>query len=67
MNNDVFEGMWKQLRGRIQEKWGELTDDELDQIQGKKDILIGKLQEKYGYAREDAEAEVNDFLEGIRV
>ena len=46
---------------------GELTDDELDQIQGKKDILIGKLQEKYGYAREDAEAEVNDFLEGIRV
>lgn len=67
MNNDVFEGKWKQLRGRIQEKWGELTDDELDQIQGKRDILIGKLQEKYGYAREDAEREVNDFLKGVRV
>lgn len=67
MNNDVFEGKWKQLRGRIQEKWGELTDDELDQIQGKRGILIGKLQEKYGYAREDAEREVNDFLKGVRV
>ena len=67
MNNDVFEGKWKQLRGRIQEKWGELTDDELDQIQGKRDILIGKLQEKYGYARDEAEREVNDFLKNVRV
>jgi uncharacterized protein YjbJ (UPF0337 family) len=67
MNSDIFEGKWKQLKGHIRENWGELTDDEVDQIQGKMDILVGLLQEKYGYAREDAEREVNDFLAGVRV
>jgi uncharacterized protein YjbJ (UPF0337 family) len=67
MNDDVLEGLWKQLKGRVQEKWGELTDDEIDQVQGKKEILIGKIQEKYGYARDEAEREVNNFLDGIQV
>lgn len=67
MNSDVFEGKWKQLKGRIQEQWGELTDDEVDQVQGKKDVLIGKLQEKYGYTKSEAEQQVNDFLEGVKV
>lgn len=67
MNNDIFEGKWKQLKGRIQEKWGELTDDEIDQIEGKQDVLVGKLQEKYGYTRQEAERRVNDFLEGVKV
>lgn len=67
MNTDILAGKWKQLKGRIQEKWGELTDDEVDQIQGKQDVLIGKLQEKYGYTRSEAEREVNDFLADIRV
>ena len=63
MNKDILEGNWKQLRGQIREQWGELTDDELDQIAGKRDQLIGKIQEKYGSTREKAEQEVNDFLE----
>jgi uncharacterized protein YjbJ (UPF0337 family) len=67
MNTDILEGQWKQLKGRIQEKWGELTDDEIDQIQGKQDVLVGKLQEKYGYTREEAEHQVNEFLADVRV
>lgn len=67
MNNDILEGKWKQLKGRVQEQWGELTNDEVDQIQGKRDVLVGKLQEKYGYTRDEAEREVNDFLAGVQV
>ncbi len=67
MNNDIFKGKWKQIKGRVQEKWGELTDDEMDQIQGKKDVLAGKLQEKYGMTRKEADKEINQFLEKIEV
>jgi uncharacterized protein YjbJ (UPF0337 family) len=65
MNKDILEGNWMQIRGRIKETWGRLTDDELDQIQGRKDRLVGKLQEKYGYNREMAEQQVRDFLDQI--
>lgn len=67
MNKDIFEGNWKILKGRIKEKWGEFTDDEVAQIEGKKDVFIGKMQEKYGLSREEAEREVNDFLANIDV
>ncbi|HHY89914.1 MAG TPA: CsbD family protein [Chloroflexi bacterium] len=62
MFDDILKGQWKQFRGRVKEHWGRLTDDELDQIQGRSDVLIGKLQEKYGYTHEEAEREVRDFL-----
>jgi uncharacterized protein YjbJ (UPF0337 family) len=62
MNRDVLEGKWKQLRGEIHQRWGELTDDELDQIAGKRDKLAGLLQEKYGYTQLEAEQQVQDFL-----
>ncbi|MBX3051662.1 MAG: CsbD family protein [Caldilineaceae bacterium] len=62
MNDDVLKGKWRQFKGSIQERWGELTDDELDQINGEREQMIGKLQEKYGYARDKAEAEYNDFV-----
>lgn len=65
MNTDILEGKWKQLRGEIRQRWGDLTDDELDQIAGKRDKLVGKLQEKYGYARDEAEQQLDDFLEDI--
>jgi uncharacterized protein YjbJ (UPF0337 family) len=65
MNSDILEGKWKQLRGEIRQRWGDLTDDELDQIAGKRDKLVGKLQEKYGYARDEAEQQLDDFLEDI--
>lgn len=62
MNTDILQGQWKQLKGKVQQKWGELTNDELDRIEGKREELIGLVQEKYGRSREDVEAEVNDFL-----
>lgn len=57
MNQDIAEGNWKQLKGRVKEKWGQLTDDEVDQINGRRDNFTGKLQEKYGMRREEAEKE----------
>jgi uncharacterized protein YjbJ (UPF0337 family) len=58
MNNDVLEGNWKQLRGRVKEWWGELTDDDLDRIEGKRDQLVGALQKRYGWEKDKAENEV---------
>lgn len=63
MNRDVLEGMWKQLRGKARETWGDLTDDELEEIAGRRDKLAGKLQERYGYTRAEAEKEIDRFLE----
>jgi uncharacterized protein YjbJ (UPF0337 family) len=67
MNRDILEGKWKQLRGEIRETWGELTDDEIDQIAGKRDKLAGTLQEKYGWSREEAERHIDDFLRKYEV
>jgi len=61
MNWDQIEGNWKQLKGKAVEKWGEISDDEMDVIAGKKDQLVGKLQARYGVTLEEAEKEVNDF------
>jgi uncharacterized protein YjbJ (UPF0337 family) len=58
MNTDVLEGKWKQVRGQIKEWWGEVTDDDLEKIQGKSDRLVGVLQERYGYSRGRAKEEV---------
>lgn len=63
MNRNILEGNWKQIRGTIREKWGELTDDELDQIAGKRDRLAGVLQERYGYTQMEAERQIDEFLE----
>ena len=63
MNQNILEGKWKQLRGSIREKWGQLTDDEVDQIAGKRDRLSGFLQERYGYTQVEAEQQIDDFLE----
>jgi uncharacterized protein YjbJ (UPF0337 family) len=63
MNRNILEGKWKQLRGEIRERWGELTDDDLDQIAGRTEKLAGMLQEKYGYTQMEAERQVDEFLE----
>jgi uncharacterized protein YjbJ (UPF0337 family) len=62
MNPEILKGRWNQLRGEIRTRWGKLTDDDLTQIQGHAEKMIGKLQERYGYKREQAEKELNDFL-----
>ena len=58
MNEDIFAGQWKQMRGEVKSWWGKLAADDLDRIDAQKDRLIGLVQEKYGYAREHAEQEV---------
>jgi uncharacterized protein YjbJ (UPF0337 family) len=55
VNWDVIKGKWTQLKGEVRRQWGELTDDEWDQIAGDRDKLLGKLQERYGWSREEAE------------
>jgi uncharacterized protein YjbJ (UPF0337 family) len=62
INSDVLKGKWQQLKGEARIQWGRLTDDDLDQIQGNIEKLAGKLQERYGYAREEADREVEDFV-----
>lgn len=63
MASDILEGKWNQLKGTIKERWGELTDDEVDQVEGEVQRLVGLLQAKYGYAKEKAEGEVAAFLD----
>jgi uncharacterized protein YjbJ (UPF0337 family) len=62
MNADIFKGRFSQLKGEIRSRWGKLTDDDLTQIHGEVEKMIGKLQERYGYRREQAEKELNEFL-----
>ncbi len=61
MNWDQIEGKWTQMRGSAKERWGKLTDDDLDVAEGKRDKLAGKLQEKYGLAKEDAEKQIDEW------
>jgi uncharacterized protein YjbJ (UPF0337 family) len=58
MNWDRIEGNWKQFKGTAKQQWGKLTDDQLDVISGKRDLLAGKIQETYGVTKEDAEKQV---------
>ena len=67
MNRDRWEGNWKQLRGKVKEQWGQLTDDDLDVIDGRMDKLLGKIQERYGVARDDAERQIRDWKDRANV
>lgn len=62
MNWDIIQGKWNQVKGSVKEKWGDLTDDDLTEIEGRKDQLTGKLQEKYGWTKEEADCQVTDFF-----
>lgn len=66
MNWDQIEGNWKQFKGNVKQKWGKLTDDELTKAAGKRDKLAGILQERYGYAKEQAEKEIDEFSKSVR-
>jgi uncharacterized protein YjbJ (UPF0337 family) len=66
LNQDVFAGRWKQMRGELKTWWAKLNDDDLDAVAGQKDKLVGLIQERYGYAREQAEQEVDARLGAYR-
>ena len=61
MNKQTIEGNWMQLKGKVREQWGKLTDDDVDVIAGKRDQLVGKIKEKYGKTVEEVDREVTDF------
>ena len=61
MNQDTMAGNWKQMKGKMQEQWGKLTDDDFDVAAGKRDQLLGKIQERYGVAKEEAEKQMKEF------
>jgi uncharacterized protein YjbJ (UPF0337 family) len=62
MNTDIIQGKWHQLKGSVKAQWGKLTDDELDQVDGNAEKLVGLVQERYGYAKQRAEQEVDSFF-----
>lgn len=57
MNNDIMKGKWKQVSGGLKEKWGKLTDDDLQEIDGSLEKFQGKMQERYGMAKDEAQKE----------
>jgi uncharacterized protein YjbJ (UPF0337 family) len=61
MNEDRIQGNWKQFKGKVQEQWGKLTDDDLDVIAGKREHLLGKIQERHGITKDEAEKQLSDF------
>ena len=63
MNWDRIEGNWTQFKGRVQQQWGKLTNDDMDVIEGHRKELAGRLQERYGYAKDEAEREIDDWLQ----
>lgn len=65
MNKDKVVGEWHKLKGQLKQKWGKLTDDDLTQINGKREELLGKLQKHYGFAKEKAEEEIRSFEEAL--
>jgi len=62
LNTDILKGKWKEIKGDIKAKWGKLTDDDLTEIAGNEEKLVGILQKKYGYAKDEAEQEYRDFM-----
>jgi uncharacterized protein YjbJ (UPF0337 family) len=61
MNWDTAAGNWKTLKGHVKEKWGKLTDDDLTQIEGKRDQLVGRIQQRYGIAKDEADRQIRDW------
>lgn len=63
MNKDIIQGNWNELKGKVKQQWGKLTDDEITQMQGSFEKLEGILQKKYGYGKEQAQKEIQTFLD----
>lgn len=66
MSDDVLKGDWAQIKGKIREQWGKLTQDDMESVGGKKDQLVGKLQERYGHAKDEATRQVDAFFHALK-
>lgn len=62
MNKDIIKGNWREIKGKVQQKWGQLTNDEVDKMQGNHEELRGAIQKKYGYQKDQAEQEIDQFV-----
>ena len=62
MDANILKGKWMQIKGSVREKWGQLTDDDVDKVSGSAERLVGVIQERYGYAKQQAEDEVDAWL-----
>jgi uncharacterized protein YjbJ (UPF0337 family) len=62
MNEDTFKGQWNQLKGKVREQWGKLTDDDLDRVHGESEQLLGRIQERYGIARDEAKRQLDTWM-----
>jgi uncharacterized protein YjbJ (UPF0337 family) len=65
MNWDRIEGNWMQFKGKVRAQWGKLTDDDLEFVKGKRTELAGRIQERYGLARDQAEREIDSWLNTV--
>ena len=65
MNSDQLQGKWKQMKGLIKERWGKLTDDDVDVVNGESEQLIGRLQERYGIEKAEAQKQVDEWMRYI--
>jgi uncharacterized protein YjbJ (UPF0337 family) len=65
MNWDRVQGNWKQFKGKVQEQWGKLSDDHIDVINGRREMLAGKLQESYGITKDEAERQISDWEHSV--
>ncbi len=61
MNHDRFQGRWKQIKGKVKEQWGKLTDDDLDVIAGRRDQLLGRIQQRHGLAQDEADRQLTEW------
>lgn len=64
MNQDTLKGQWTQLKGKIREQWGKLTDSDMEQVEGRSEQLVGRIQERYGVARDEAQRQYDEWLRG---
>ena len=62
MKQNVKRGSWKEFKGKVKEKWGKLTDDDLAIVNGRREQLEGRIQDRYGYSRDQVRKEVDDWL-----
>jgi uncharacterized protein YjbJ (UPF0337 family) len=62
MNEDTLKGQWNQLKGKVREQWGKLTDDDLDRVHGESEQLLGRIQERYGVARDEAKRQLDTWM-----